>query len=72
MNDTLSDAERLLASIRATLRPDSLESRMDAAVRCDSEVVRHLRRMLGVPVDRPNPSSLEADQAHGDQRRADQ
>jgi hypothetical protein len=86
VNETLSAAEQLLVSVRAALAPDSLESRMDAAVGCDSEVVRHLRHLLGVPVGRPGcdfgreniradmpapPSSLERDQQVGDERRAD-
>jgi hypothetical protein len=63
-----------MARVWSVLHPNSLESRMDAAVNCDSEVVRHLRRILGVPTDRAAapPSSLERDQQLGDERRREQ
>jgi hypothetical protein len=72
-----TDPARLLERVRAALAPDSslLEARMDRAASVDSEVVRYLRRLLGV---RPRingyeppapPSSLERDQEHGDERR---
>jgi hypothetical protein len=60
-----------MSRVWSVLHPDSLESRMDAAVNTDSEVVRRLRRLLGVPVDRSPASSLQRDQEVGDERRGD-
>lgn len=41
-----SNPERLLRQVREIVDPASLESRMDAAVNCDSEVVHRLRRLF--------------------------
>jgi hypothetical protein len=66
MNDNLPNAERLLGQIRAALDPGSLESRMDASVGTDSEVVRHIGRLIASHDER---QQLDADQRHGDERR---
>jgi hypothetical protein len=58
--------ESLLAQIRATLDPGSLESRMDASIGTDSEVVRHVKRLIASHDER---RQLERDQLEGDRRR---
>lgn len=70
MSDIIPPAERLAATLnraRELLAPGSLESRMDAAINVDSEVVRALRRLLDVPT--PEEAQLRRDQEIGEQRR---